>query len=96
MAEDESSLEGSLDQTLLDSSAAEQAQVPSAVDTTLDEIKKLRIIDKELAQAQATAADLKTNKDGINESLIEEKTVSKLKKDAKGDEKDQGVIETLV
>ena len=74
--------------------------MPSAVDTTLDEIKKLRIIDKELANAQAAATELKTNKDGINESLIEEKTVSKLKKDGKGSDKDhsntQGVIETLV
>lgn len=93
-------MEGSLDQTLLDSSAAEEVQVPSAVDTTLDEIKKLRIIDKELANAQAAATDLKTNKDGINESLIEDRTVSKLKKDARGSEKDHsiahGVIAALV
>ena len=38
---DESSLETSEDQT----------QYKSAVDTTLDEIRKLRIIDKELASA---------------------------------------------
>lgn len=66
----------------------------SSVDTTLEEIQKLRIIDKELAKAQAATADVKTNKDGINENLIEERTLSKLKKEPAS--KVQGVIEDLV
>jgi hypothetical protein len=66
----------------------------SAVDTTLEEIQKLRIIDKELASAQAATGDTKGSKDGINEHLIEERTLSKLKKDAAS--KDKGVIEDLV
>lgn len=66
----------------------------SAVDTTLEEIQKLRIIDKELAKAQAATSDTKTNKDGINEHLIEERTLSKLKKGAAA--KDKGVVEDLV
>lgn len=41
--------EGLLDQSLLD----QGAQQASAVDTTLDELKKLRIIDAELAKAQS-------------------------------------------
>lgn len=39
--------EGSLENTL--ESSDDQTQYKSAVDTTLDEIRKLRIIDKELA-----------------------------------------------
>lgn len=92
--EEDGSQEGSLDQTLLDSSSAEQSQMQSSVDTTLEEIQKLRIIDKELAKAQAATADVKTNKDGINENLIEERTLSKLKKEPSS--KDKGVIEDLV
>ena len=66
----------------------------SAVDTTLEEIQKLRIIDKELAKAQAATTEAKTGKDGINENLIEERTLSKLKKVAHS--KDKGVIEDIV
>ena len=91
--EEEGSLEGSLDQTLLDSSSVEQNSMQSAVDTTLEEIQKLRIIDKELAKAQATTADAKPSK-GINENLIEERTLSKLKKEAAT--KDKGAVEDLV
>lgn len=93
--EEEGSQEGSLDQTLLDSSSTEQSSVQSAVDTTLEEIQKLRIIDKELAKAQAATNEAKTNKDGINENLIEERTLSKLKKDA-SPAKDKGAIEDFV
>ena len=92
--EEDGSQEGSLDQTLLDSSSTEQSQMQSSVDTTLEEIQKLRIIDKELAKAQAATADVKTSKDGINENLIEERTLSKLKKEPSS--KDKGVIEDLV
>jgi len=42
--------EGSFENTL--ESAEDQTQYKSAVDTTLDEIRKLRIIDKELANAK--------------------------------------------
>lgn len=91
--EEDATQEGSLDQTLLESSSTEQSQMQSSVDTTLEEIQKLRIIDKELAKAQAATADVKT-KDGINENLIEERTLSKLKKEAAS--KDKGVIEDLV
>jgi hypothetical protein len=91
--EEEGSLEGSLDQTLLDSSSVEQNSMQSAVDTTLEEIQKLRIIDKELAQAQATTADAKPSK-GINENLIEERTLSKLKKEVAT--KDKGAVDDFV
>lgn len=64
----------------------------SSVDTTLEEIRKLRIIDQELAKAQATTPS-KTGKDGINENAIEERTLSKLKKDAMHD---KGAIEDMV
>ena len=66
----------------------------SAVDTTLEEIQKLRIIDKELANAQAATTEAKTGKDGINENLIEERTLSKLKKGSPA--QDKGAIEDLV
>ena len=64
----------------------------SAVDTTLDEIRKLRIIDQELAKAQVEAP--KAKKDAINENLIEERTLSKLKKETSS--RDKGAIEDLV
>jgi len=92
--EEEGSQESSLDQTLLDSSSTEQSQLQSSVDTTLEEIQKLRIIDKELAKAQAATTETKTSKEGINENLIEERTLSKLKKEASS--KDKGAIEDLV
>lgn len=66
----------------------------SAVDTTLEEIQKLRIIDKELAKVQATTTEPKPSKEGINENLIEERTLSKLKKEVAT--KDKGAIEDLV
>lgn len=51
----ESSLEGTGTSSITDESSLEtsedQTQYKSAVDTTLDEIRKLRIIDKELASA---------------------------------------------
>jgi hypothetical protein len=64
----------------------------SSVDTTLDEIRKLRIIDQELAKAQVEAP--KPKKDAINEKLIEERTLSKLTKEVAT--RDSGVIEDLV
>jgi len=65
----------------------------TSVDTTLDEIRKLRIIDQELARAQASSG-AKPGKDVINENLIEERTLSRLKKDTPA--RDKGVIEDLV
>lgn len=47
---EEGNLEGNLEQALLES--GESGQIKSAVDTTLDEIKRLRIIDRELAKSQ--------------------------------------------
>ena len=64
----------------------------SSVDTTLDEIRKLRIIDQELAKAQVEAP--KPKKDAINEKLIEERTLSKLTKEVAT--RDSGVIEDPV
>ena len=65
----------------------------SAVDTTLEEIQKLRIIDKELAKAQAASPETKPSKT-INENLIEERTLNKLKKEPAAKEK--SVVEDLV
>ena len=66
----------------------------TSVDTTLDEIRKLRIIDQELARAQASSGPAKPGKDAINENLIEERTLSRLKKDTPA--RDKGTIEDLV
>lgn len=92
--EDESQQEGSLDQVASESSAGEQGTMLTSVDTTLDEIRKLRIIDQELAKAQATGGPAKPSKDGINENLIEERTLSKLKKETPS--RDKGTIEDFV
>lgn len=73
--------------------SGEQSAMLSSVDTTLEEIRKLRIIDQELAKAQANTPPAKTGKDGINENAIEERTLSKLKKDSTHD---KGTIEDMV
>lgn len=66
----------------------------TSVDTTLDEIRKLRIIDQELARVQGSGGSAKPGKDAINENLIEERTLSRLKKGAPA--RDKGTIEDLV
>ena len=66
----------------------------TSVDTTLDEIRKLRIIDQELARVQASSGSAKPGKEAINENLIEERTLSRLKKDTPA--RDKGAIEDLV
>lgn len=48
---EEGNLESNLESSMLES--GESGQVKSAVDTTLEEIKRLRIIDRELAKAQS-------------------------------------------
>lgn len=76
--------EGLIDQSLLDQ-GSNQA---SAVDTTLDELKKLRIIDQELAKAQT---DSKSDPNSINEQAIEASTLAQMQ-----GKKDSGRIENLV
>jgi len=90
--EQESQQESSVEQASSETQSGEQSSMVSAVDTTLDEIRKLRIIDQELAKAQVEAP--KAKKDAINENLIEERTLSKLKKETSS--RDKGAIEDLV
>lgn len=83
--------EGSFESTL--EASEDQTQYKSAVDTTLDEIRKLRIIDKELANAknEDNEENLQKKKK-IDQKGIEESVLKKIKKDKKG----KGRIETLV
>lgn len=83
--------EGSFENTL--ESAEDQTQYKSAVDTTLDEIRKLRIIDKELANAKnEDNEENEGKKKKIDQKGIEESVFKKIKKDKHG----KGRIETLV
>lgn len=50
-------------------------QQASSVDTTLDELKKLRIIDQELAKAQS---EQKQDPTTINEQAIEASTLAQM------------------
>ena len=76
---------------LLDQSVLEQGtQQASAVDTTLDELKKLRIIDAELAKAQSEQKP--KDPTAINEQAIEAVTLAAIQ----GQKKDSGRIEDLV
>jgi hypothetical protein len=81
--------EGSLENTL--EGSEDQTQYKSAVDTTLDEIRKLRIIDKELAVDEVSEKN-QVKKNSIDEKGIEESILKKIKKDKHG----KGRIETLV
>ena len=75
--------EGSFENTL--EVADDQTQYKSAVDTTLDEIRKLRIIDKELANAKnEDNEDNLQKKKKIDQKSIEENVFKKIKKDNKG------------
>lgn len=83
--------EGSLESTLEQSDELASSQFKSSVDTTLDEIRKLRIIDRELASdAKNEASDAK--KKQIDEKGIEESVLKKVKSSKGG----HGRIETLV
>ena len=65
------------------------AESGSAVDSTLEEIQKLRIIDNELARA--SGEDTPAQPDRINEQAIESTTLQQL-----GDRKDRPTVESLV
>ena len=43
----------------------------SSIDNTLDEIKKLRVIDRELAKTTGKQGQKKSDKEGVNEDMIE-------------------------
>lgn len=49
----------------------EQQKGGSSIDNTLEEIKKLRIIDRELAKTDGKQAPKKNEKDAVNEDMIE-------------------------
>jgi hypothetical protein len=66
-----------------------EAESGSAVDSTLEEIQKLRIIDSELARA--SGEDTPAQPDRINEQAIESTTLQQL-----GDRKDRPTVESLV
>ena len=66
-----------------------EAESGSAVDSTLEEIKKLRIIDSELAMANGD--DASSQPDKIDEESIESSTLEQL-----GGNKDRPTVETLV
>jgi len=53
----------------------------NSVDTTLEDIRKLRVIDKELSSANYGAAsdELLAKKDHIDEKEIEENTLNQIK-----------------
>lgn len=77
----------------------EDLGITSSVDSTLEDIKKLRVIDKELAQAnygtQSNYEDIPSEKKkAIDEKEIEENTVAKIKSNK--DTKDESKIEQLV
>lgn len=69
-------------ENLEETTLAETAEASyNAVDTTLEDIRKLRVIDKELANANyGTSSDeASPKKDHIDEQEIEEKTVNEIK-----------------
>jgi hypothetical protein len=67
-----------------------EAESGTAVDSTLAEIKKLRIIDSELAMANGDPEPA-SQPDEIDEQSIESSTLEQL-----GDNKDRPTVETLV
>lgn len=54
----------------------------NSVDTTLEDIRKLRVIDKELAQANYGSSEPE-KKDHIDEKEIEENTLNQIKSKGK-------------
>lgn len=80
-----------MENTLDQAEEQQSSQFKSSVDTTLDEIRKLRIIDRELAtDAKNEAIDSK--KKQIDEKGIEESVFKKIK----GGKSGHGRVETLV
>ena len=58
--------------------AIESEEGANALASTLDEIKSLKLIDQELAKAQAEEKT-KSSKQEINQKIIESKTIQSLK-----------------
>lgn len=93
--EGDGALESTLEQQLVRST--DQLQSQSAVDATLEEIQRLRIIEAELAKANIGSSET-SNQKVINQNQIETETLNKVKAEMKGKagHKDKLRVEELV